>query len=95
MPNVWKKKTNKISKDAILETFARVGTHREINEWLEDYKDLFVREKQPLVNDEVFQLDPNDGLMSKTSRPPQTGPGSHKDGDGQASENPTENNASA
>jgi len=80
-PNVWRKKTNKVARDTILETFSRVEQHKDIEKWLKDFQELFVKERQPPVNDDVFQLDPNEGLMAKTSRAPPTGGITHKEND--------------
>ena len=71
----WKKKAAKIPKENVLEAFAKVKPHHELNMWLREFKDLFVKEKQPMVNDEVFQLDPNNGLMPKAPRQGPSGNG--------------------
>ena len=68
--NFWRKKATKISKESILESSARVAPHIEIEEWVVDYRELFVKEIQSPVNDELTQLDPNDGLLAKTTRAP-------------------------
>lgn len=78
--NFWRKKATKIARDTVLETYARIGAHSQIKEWATNYSELFIKERQPPVNDEVFQLDPNDGLMAKTNRGPPGG-GPHKESD--------------
>ncbi len=83
-PNVWRKKTSKISRDSILESFSRVEKHNEIDDWTNNYKELFVSERQQPVNEEVFQLDPNEGLIAKTNTRAPGGPSNYKDNEGQA-----------
>jgi len=64
-----RRKYDKISKNTILEFYHRAQPLEDLGNLLTLSSQLFIKEKQTPVNEEVFELDPNEGLMPKFSHP--------------------------
>ena len=72
----WKRKHPKVSKDIILEFYAKAPISQEVDELIASCAQLFVKDKQNPVNQEDNHLDPNEGLVPKNAYAPTTASGS-------------------
>lgn len=63
----WKRKHPKIPKSFILKIYQQAPTNKEIDSLVSASNLLFVKEKQIPVNEENFELDPNEGLILRSN----------------------------
>jgi hypothetical protein len=66
-PNYYKKRAIKLSKIDVMECYPRAGILKELAELLENYPEAFSKDRIKAENEDVFQLDPDEGLMPRFS----------------------------